>query len=341
MSVVQLVKEWRLKALTDLWTGDAAGKEQRTISIGLLGSIRWWFEVLVRGLGGTPCDPSDGGNRCPDQQGKRCAVCELFGSTGWARKFRFEVRDASGVVVKGQIKRNTAFTFRFTPLRPIAAEEWTLLDLTIRLIAEYGAIGGKTVLKPSDEVARGGLPHHHDYGIVKVEKRPSIQPRSRADLERYVRNGRWRKSPQQGFAWASLTNFWCVNGKYLARQSANQSTFNKVVGRDERKACRDCDGLHDPPNKCPKTKKHPRRYSERLATNDPLEQWLAGRQRESKKVFSFKEPPRTFGFVNPGVVTLDQMKQRLEQGWGSLGPSDFVTGDAILAHLMTHGGAAP
>lgn len=318
MSVVQLVKEWRLKALTDLWTGDAAGKEQRTISTGLLGSIRWWFEVVVRGLGGTPCDPSDGGNRCPDQQGKRCVVCELFGCTAWARKFRFEVRDASGAVVKGQIKRNTAFTFRFTPLRPIAAEEWTLLDLTIRLIAEYGAIGGKTVLKPSDEAARGGLPHHHDYGIVTVEERPSIQPRSRADLDRYVRNGRWRKSPQQGFAWASLTNFWCVNGKYLARQNATGSTFNKVIGRKE-----------------------PKSQGQQLESSDGVALWLAGRQQESKKLFGFKNPPRTFGFVNPGVVNLDQMKQRLAQGWGTLGPSDFVTGDAILARLMTQGGAAP
>lgn len=338
-----LSREWRLKALTELWTGSVEIKQQknnqpkekivsdRLIATGLLGSIRWWYEVLVRGLGGAACDPSfddrmkhPKSSRCPDpavkqpmDQGKRCVVCELFGCTGWGRKFRFEVQDGSGAIMKEQIKRNAEFSLCFTPLRPIAAEEWALLDLTIRLIADYGAIGGKTVLKPSDEAARRGLPHHRDYGIVKVEDRPSIQPRSRDDLERYVRNSRWRKPLQQDFAWASLTNFWCVKGKYLARQDANQSTFNKVVGRKE-----------------------PKSQGQQLASNDKADRWLAGRQQESKKVFSFKEPPRTFGFVNPGVVTLDQTKQRLAQAWGCPGPSDFVTGDAILARLTTQGGAA-
>jgi CRISPR-associated protein Cmr1 len=89
-------KGWRLKALTDLWTGDTDRSGGRTIPTGLLGSMRWWFEVLARGLGGTSCDPSEDENRCPDQQGKRCIGCELFGCTGWGRKFRFEVRDGSG-----------------------------------------------------------------------------------------------------------------------------------------------------------------------------------------------------------------------------------------------------
>jgi CRISPR-associated protein Cmr1 len=309
--------EWRIRALTDLWTGDAEGRPQRTIPTGLLGSIRWWFEVVVRGLGGAACDPSDEANRCPDQRGRRCVVCELFGCTGWARKFRFEVRESSGTVTKNQITKGTEFVLRFTPLRHIVPEEWTLLDMTIRLIAGYGAIGGKTVLKPSDETTRGRLPHHRDYGIVEVEGRPSLQMRSRAELESYVRDGRWRKPPRRDFAWASLTNFWCTDGKYLARQSAGQSTFNKVVGRKERKS-----------------------QGQQLASNDRADRWLAGRQQESKKLFSFKEPPRTFGFVNPGVVTLDQMKQRLAQEWGSPGPSDFVTGDAILARLTTDGGTA-
>ncbi len=105
-------KEWRLKALTDLWTGDAEGKGQRTIPTGFLGSIRWWFEVLARGLGGAACDPSEEGNRCPGQQSKRCVVCELFGCTGWARKFRFEVRDGSGAIPQDHIRRNVAFNLR-------------------------------------------------------------------------------------------------------------------------------------------------------------------------------------------------------------------------------------
>lgn len=103
-------KEWRLKALTDLWTGDAEGRAQRTIPTGLPGSIRWWFEVLVRSLDGSACDLSSDANRCPDRKGKRCVVCELFGYTAWGRTFWFEVQDGSGAVMKARLKRNTAFS---------------------------------------------------------------------------------------------------------------------------------------------------------------------------------------------------------------------------------------
>lgn len=312
------IREWRLKALTDLWTGDAEGRARRTIPTGLLGSIRWWFEVLVRGLGGAACDPADADNRCPDRQDKRCVVCELFGCTGWGRKFRFEVRGGNSAVMSGQIKKDAEFVLRFTPLRPIAAEEWALLDLTIRLIADYGAIGGKTVLKPSDEGNRSRLLHHRDYGIVKVEQRPSVQPCSQADLERYVCNDRWRKPSQQGFAWASLANFWCVDGKYLARQNANRSNFNKVLSRRE-----------------------PKKQGQQLAANNETNRWLAGQQQESKKVFSFKEPARSFGFQRPGAVSFDEIKARLRAAWTDFKDDELVTRDAILARLTTQGGAAP
>jgi CRISPR-associated RAMP protein, Cmr1 family len=153
-------KTYQFKALTDLWTGDFNGKSGRLIPTGLLGSIRWWFEVLVRGLGGNACDPSD--TKCEDRN--HCVVCELFGCTGWARKFRFEVLDGNGDTKTDQItkddtktdqtKQNQTFSLCFTPLRPIRVEEWTLLDATLRLIAGYGAIGGKTVFKPTDETRR-------------------------------------------------------------------------------------------------------------------------------------------------------------------------------------------
>jgi CRISPR-associated protein Cmr1 len=59
-------KEWKLKALTPIWTGGVNQGADRLIPTGLMGSIRWWFEVLVRGLGGKACDPTVDGVRCPD-----------------------------------------------------------------------------------------------------------------------------------------------------------------------------------------------------------------------------------------------------------------------------------
>ncbi len=311
------VKEWRLIAQTDLWTGDVDGKGERVIPTGLLGSIRWWCEVLVRGLGGAACDPTDGDSRCPKDV-QRCPVCELFGCTGWARKFRFEVADTDGKVLGQKISKDRHFVLRFTVLRRIAREEWALLDLTLRLIAGYGAMGGKTVLKPSDDGRRATLPHHRDYGLVDIERRPVIEPVSRSQLASYVRDQRWRRPPEGGFAWASLTNFWCVNGKSLARQDAARSTFNRVLGRGEPKD----------------------RAQQLEAADRAVNSWLAGGRGTSKKVFSFKDPARTFGFVDPDRITVAQMQRRLEDAWSTPGPDEFMTGESILEDLLQQGDTA-
>lgn len=98
----------RIKTLTPLWTGGVDGKADRIHETGLLGSMRWWYEAIVRGLGGTACDPSKGECRferekfdtstaTDDHQRLRdvglCDVCQIFGATGWRRRFRIAVVD--------------------------------------------------------------------------------------------------------------------------------------------------------------------------------------------------------------------------------------------------------
>jgi CRISPR-associated protein Cmr1 len=304
-------KAWRLQAHTDIWTGDHAGKPDRLITTGLLGSIRWWCEVIVRGLGGSGCDPSNTQARCPDRQGRRCVVCELFGCTSWARKFRFDVLDANGRAQQQQITRGNTFQLVFTPCRPVCPEEWVLIDATIRLIVDYAAIGGKTVYKPSDEKGRKDAAHHRDYGIVSLEQPAVIAPLSRAQLQTYVRDQRWRRVEHDGFAWASLDNFWSVSGRYLARQDASRSTFNRVIGRPEAKR-----------------------------SSPQGDSWLAGRrassgqQPESKKVFSCKDPRRTFGFTNRNQFSLGKIKSKLRSAWPDLTDTELKAGDAILEELL-------
>ncbi len=306
---------YKFHALTDLWTGDVNGKSERLITTGLLGSIRWWFEVLVRGLGGRACDPTD--TKCEDRN--HCVVCELFGCTGWARKFRFEVLDKDCNIretknneetnISPQIKKGEKFSLRFAALRPICNEEWALLDITFRLIAEYGAIGGKTVFKPTDETDRAGKLHHNDYGLVELVPSEQFVKTRSDDLEKYL--SKWRKLNHDEFAWASLQYFWCVNGKYLGRKDNNKSTFNQVLGRQEAK-----------------------NQAQQLAVhNDGISKWLAGSQQESKKVFSFKNPARTFGFVKPELIDFNTMKQRLTNAWGQNG-WNFLTGDKIIVQLF-------
>ena len=345
MTMANGEQTYQFNVLTDLWTGDLNGKSGRLIPTGLLGSIRWWFEVLVRGLSGNACDPSD--TKCEGRN--HCVVCELFGCTGWARKFRL-VLDENGdtktdQITKDdtktdQITKDPTFSFRFTSLRPICIEEWVLLDATLRLIAGYGAIGGKTVFKPTDETRREKEIHHRDYGIVEIVKvDPPIKNLNVTEVKKYVRKERWSKAEPKAkdadFSWASLKHFWFVDEKTLSRENTNVSPFNKVLGRKESKACRDCGQVHNPPNKCPTTQRHPKRESEHFVNrNDEMSKWLAGSQRESKKVFSFKNPARTFGFVKPGLIAFDDMRERLAEAWGQNG-WDFLTGDKILKQLFT------
>ncbi|GAB7081551.1 type III-B CRISPR module RAMP protein Cmr1 [Megalodesulfovibrio paquesii] len=317
MTMANGERTYQLKALTDLWTGSVTLEEKngqikektgpdRLITTGLLGSIRWWFEVLVRGLGGSACDPTD--TKCEDRN--HCVVCELFGCTGWARKFKFEVLDEKSDIKTDQIKQNQAFSLRFTPLRPIRGEEWALLDATLRLVVEYGAIGGKTVFKPTDESSRAGMLHHKDYGLVQISTSQQFDGTGRDDLGKYL--SKWRKLNHGEFAWASLQHFWCVNGKYLARQNGNSSSFNRVIERPEPK--------------------------QQSSQNDS---WIAGRrpdrrnnvEAESKKVFSFQNPARTFGFVKPRLFDFNAVKGRLTNAWGQNG-WDFLTGDEIIGQLF-------
>ncbi len=392
-----MYKEWKLKALTPIWTGDLQGRPTRLIPTGIVGSLRWWYEVLVRGLGGKACDPTVDGARCPDQNGRHCVVCELFGCTGWARKFRLMILDDNDQVIQNQIQPGQAFILRFISLRPIAPEEWCLLDATLRLIADYGAIGGKTVFKPSDEWgiadlgaddlndsgnqvrvqrSRRGLPlqrndiilrvegtpvtrkseleqlligkqhgeplkitvrrngndeeievwagkrHHQDFGLVQYVQSPDGWQcdKTLEEVKIYVSktNNRWRTNfDDSAFAWASLQNFWCVKGRYLARQSFTYSSYNRVIGRNMRK-----------------------NRAQDLWQNNEINVWLAGRQQESKKVFSFKHPQegrRTFGFVKPGLVDFDEMKRRLSDVWGD--DFEFQKGEQILNQLFQQEGS--
>jgi CRISPR type III-B/RAMP module RAMP protein Cmr1 len=97
-----------LKTLTPLWTGGVDGTCDRLHETGLIGSLRWWYEALVRGLGGYACDPTEHSctfdeeryrkSRADDERQRLrdagvCDVCQLFGCTGWARKFRLKASD--------------------------------------------------------------------------------------------------------------------------------------------------------------------------------------------------------------------------------------------------------
>jgi len=117
----------------------------------------------VRGLGGHACDPTSE-ERCPDKDGRRCAACELFGCTGWARKFRLKVSDgeklfegqnilipservhqskkgprAGGWFVFGD-SRVGKIEFELIPLRPV---DLAPIHTILALISRHASLGPK------------------------------------------------------------------------------------------------------------------------------------------------------------------------------------------------------
>lgn len=120
--------ELKIKTLTPLWTGGVeAGKVDRIHETGILGSLRWWYEAIVRGLGGEACDPSAGTCRfdaekyaksqAADERQRRrdaslCDVCQVFGATGWRRRFRLTILDNTtpDSLVGSRAKANRSYT---------------------------------------------------------------------------------------------------------------------------------------------------------------------------------------------------------------------------------------
>ena len=49
--------EITLRTLTPLWTGGVDGTSDRLHATGIIGSLRWWYEAMVHGMGGYVSDP--------------------------------------------------------------------------------------------------------------------------------------------------------------------------------------------------------------------------------------------------------------------------------------------
>lgn len=95
--------EIQLKTLTPLWTGGANRNSRRVHESGIIGSLRWWYEGILRSVGVRVCDATadKSDERCrferkegesiDDALARICPACQLFGCTGWRRRFRLDV----------------------------------------------------------------------------------------------------------------------------------------------------------------------------------------------------------------------------------------------------------
>ena len=103
--------EITIKTLTPLFTGGIDGTSELIHETGIMGSLRWWYEAIARGLGGSACNPVK--NKCnfnnkvykeSKKENERdrlfeaglCDACQIFGATGWKRRFQLEITDTGG-----------------------------------------------------------------------------------------------------------------------------------------------------------------------------------------------------------------------------------------------------
>ncbi len=99
----------KITTQTPIWTGGVYGRVERLYETGILGSLRWWYELFIRGLGGWVVDPTSN-DRCildfekykklrgSDErtrlrQAGLCDASQVFGATGWKRLFRLTIED--------------------------------------------------------------------------------------------------------------------------------------------------------------------------------------------------------------------------------------------------------
>lgn len=208
----------KLKTLTPLWTGGADGKSDRLHATGIIGSLRWWYEALVRGLGGYACDPTSD-ERCPDSNGRRCTTCELFGCTDWARKFRLRILDENEQIIQVAIGRNITITLQFVQARQMCEEEKWLLAQSVNIMAAMGSMGGKTTLKPQNKSGIGD-----DFGLVILQEQLSFSA-NREAVAQYLSDTRWRNSQT---LLPDLHWFFFVSGNFLWRKQ-----INSLIGLSE------------------------------------------------------------------------------------------------------------
>ena len=205
--------ELKIKTLTPLWTGDVDRECKRIKETGIIGSVRWWYEALIRGMGGYACDPTSD-RKCiyEGDINKICPICQLFGCTGWRRKFRMEIIP-NGTFNDGF---EGGLILKIEELKRLSEEEKWLFKKTFDIISNYGSIGGRTTRKPQKHPTIG-----KDYGLILVNE-ITLQTRiTKNDVERWLTNNKMKLSKNNDKEWPNIRFFFFTKGNFLWRDQMN------------------------------------------------------------------------------------------------------------------------
>ena len=304
--------EFRLKALTPVWTGGVEGKNDKLHVTGIKGSIRWWYEVLIRGLDCYACDPTAKGH-CElnpkkldrDQplaievKKQICPACYMFGCTGWSGKFILKLMEPdTNKPIQSLSSRGVAFTLRFLEQKKLDPEEKLLLEMTLKLIVDYGAIGGKTTFKPSEIKSKNTKLHHSDFGLIERDDNSNLRTERlfREDIHKYLeplKENAKANNKENDVEWPDLNYFWFDDEKHL-----NRVELNTIV--------------------------------ERTTADPAFYKWLGGNIGISKKIFSFHTTNRCWGFTKRD----EGMFYKLMEELISLGLKKIICGKDVLYYEL-------
>jgi len=149
--------------ITPIWTGDADQKGAQLREAGLIGSLRWWYEAILRGVGFYACDPTSTGSCVYEESSNfasTCLACQLFGCTGYSRRFRVEIDSGGNSGELREVKLanpgnanhrgwwipqeiTKPFRLKIVPLFAVGFDS-VVFGFTLRLIERFGALGAKT-----------------------------------------------------------------------------------------------------------------------------------------------------------------------------------------------------
>jgi len=241
----------KIKTLTPIWTGGAKEKMDRVHETGIIGSIRWWYEVIARGLGYYVCDPTSD-KRCglsgkekdnDERISKLCPACYLFGATGWKRMFNLQITSSGKQPVEGNepfcqvtttrinenwlstifeksIKSKSQTFFGFLDLKFFPRYDWEQIEEQLRAIllimSNLGSLGAKP---------------QFGYGLFElIDKKENIKE-SLHKIHEFLKNKGFKKSNNDEGDF-SLKNYWKMemevvkdipprNSKYLGSKNTD------------------------------------------------------------------------------------------------------------------------
>jgi CRISPR-associated protein Cmr1 len=245
----------RLEMRTPLWTGGVGGTCDRVHETGIVGSLRWWYEAILRGLARRVCDPLEDGCIYERKNGeihaqayaRLCDACRLFGCTGWKRRFRL-------TATRSRSRADDRFClatldedgkFNHWWLAQIFAKSLDqplpLANIHLRVEFPPGAEGEKEAFKGvlSLMARYGGIGAKTQYGFGQFDWPDKLSRADALDAIRRRVSGEVQRPFPASPDYYTLRNFWHLPGvipesDYLIRRfkSANvvgdRATFSRL-----------------------------------------------------------------------------------------------------------------